>query len=103
MSAQRAVDAGQLRRNEFRLALSVGDNRHYIMAGILPRHFAQTVAREGMHPQVIHDICAELADTAETSIAATLESMPEDYPAELAESVTGGIRARLRLIERFLA
>ena len=103
MSAQRAVDAGQLRRNEFRLALSVGDKRHYIMAGILPRHFAQTVAREGMHPQVIHDICAELADTAETSIAATLESMPEDYPAELAESVTGGIRERLRLIERFLA
>ena len=103
MSAQRAVDAGQLRRNEFRFALSVGNNRHYVMAGILPRHFVQTAAREGMPPQVVHDVCAELADTAETAIAATLESMPEDFPAELGESVTGGIRARLRLIERFLA
>ena len=101
LSAQPALDAGQLRRNEFRFALSVGDNRHYVMAGILPRHFAQTAARAELPPQVIRDLCAELADTAETAIAATLESMPGDSPAELADSVTGGIRKRLRLIERF--
>ena len=29
--------------------------------------------------------------------------MPEDFPAELAEPVIGGIRARMRLIEQFLA
>ena len=103
LSAQPALDAGQLRRNEFRFALSVGDNRHYVMAGILPRHFAQTAARAGMPPREIRDLCAELADTAETAIAATLESMPGDSPAELADSVTGGIRKRLRLIERFPA
>ena len=103
LSAQPALDAGQLRRNEFRFALSVGDNRHYVMVGILPRHFAQTAARAGMPPREIRDLCAELADTAETAIAATLESMPGDSPAELADSVTGGIRKRLRLIERFPA
>ena len=103
MSAQPAVDAGQLRRKEFRFALSVGDNRHYVMEGILPRHFAQTAARAGMPPREVREICVELLDTAEASIAATLESMPGIFPAELAESVTDGIHARLRRIERFLA
>ena len=101
MSAQPAVDAGRIRRNSFRLALAVGDRRHYVMSGILPRHFAQTAAGAGMRPRVVHEICTELADTAEPSIAAALESMPEDFPAELAESVTGGMRARMRLIEQF--
>jgi len=103
MSAQPAVDSGQVRRNSFRLALSVGDNRHYVMSGILPRHFAQTAVRAGMYPRVVQEICAELADTAESSIAEALESMPEDFPAELAESVTGGVCARMRLIGRFIA
>ena len=103
MSAQPAADASQLRRKEFRFALSVGDKRHYIMEGILPRHFAQTAARAGMPPREVREICVELLDAAETSIAATLESMPGIFPAELAESVTDGIRARVRRIELFLA
>ena len=103
MSAQPAADAGQLRRKEFRFALSIGDKRHYVMEGILPRHFAQTAARAGMPPREVQEICVELLDAAETSIAATLESMPGSFPAELAESVTDGIHARLRRIELFLA
>ena len=103
MSAQPAADAGQLRRKEFRFALSIGDKRHYVMEGILPRHFAQTAARAGMPPREVREICAEFLDAAEASIAATLESMPGSFPAELAESVTDGIRARLRRIELFLA
>ena len=103
VSAQPAADARQLRRKEFRFALSVGDNRHYVMEGILPRHFAQTAARAGMPPPALREICVELVDAAEASIAATLESMPGDFPAELADSVTGGIRARVRRIEAFLA
>lgn len=103
MSAQPAVDASQLRRRDFKLALAVGNNRHYAMATILPRHFAQSAARGGMDPRVIDEICMELADTTEASLVAALESLPEGFPAELAESVTRGIRARLAQIERFLA
>ena len=103
MSAQTAFDAGQLRRSGFRFALAVGDRRHYVMAEVLPRHFAQTAARAGMRPRLVHDICAELADTLETSIAAALESLPDDFPEELAESVTGGMRTRMRLVGLFIA
>ena len=102
MSAQPAVDAGQLRHNRFKLALAVGDNRHYVIGRILPRHFAQTVAREGLPALAINDICRELAEGAEPAIETVLESLPQQFPVELADSVINGIRARLRLMEQTL-
>ena len=103
MSAQPAVDAGRLRRNGFRFAFAVGENRHYVMATIVPRHFVQTAVGEGIHPRVVDEVCADLADTAEEAISAVLDSLPENFPGALAESVSGGIRERLKVIERFLA
>ena len=103
MSAQPAVDAGQLRQNGFKLALAVGDNRHYVIGRISPRHFAQTVAREGLPALTINEICRELAEGAEPAIEIVLESLPQQFPAELADSVINGIRARLRVMEQTLA
>lgn len=103
MSAQPAVDAGRLRENGFRLALAVGDNRHYAIDTILPRHFAQTAAREGIPAQLIDEICGELSEGAEPAMETVLESLPRDFPADLADSIANGFRKRLRPIERALA
>lgn len=100
MSAQPVVDAGRLRKNGFRLALAVGDRRHYVIGDILPRHFAQTAARKGVPARTIDEICAELADTGEAAMETALESLPEKFPAHLAESITRGVRARLKPIGR---
>ena len=98
MSAQPAVDAGQLRERDFKMALAVGNNRHYVIGTILPRHFAQTAAREGISAQVIDEICRELVDGADMAIETVLRSLPEGFPGELADSVIDGFRRRLRLI-----
>ena len=45
MSAQPIYDAKTLRRNQYKLAMSVGSNRHYTVQRILPRHFEQTARR----------------------------------------------------------
>ena len=103
MSAQPAVDAGRLRENGFRLALAVGDNRHYAIDTILPRHFAQTAAREGIPAQLIDEICGELSEGAEPAMETVLASLPRDFPADLADSIANGFRKRLRPIERALA
>lgn len=95
MSVQPAVDAGQLRKNRMKLALAVGDKRHYVIDTILPRHFTQTAEKNGLPAAVVEDICAELAGTAESTIDDTLASLPEDFPVALAESIAGGMRARL--------
>ena len=103
MSAQPAVDAGQLRENGFRMALAVGDNRHYAIGTILPRHFAQTAAREGVPARLIDEICRELSEEAEPAMETVLGSLPRDFPADLADSIADGLRRRLRLMERALA
>ena len=99
ISAQPAVDAGQLRRNAFKLALAVGSNRHFVISTILPRHFKQTVVREGVSALMIDEICKDLSARAEPAIEAVLDSLPPHFPAEIARSVIGGMRARLQLIE----
>ena len=103
MSAQPAVDAGQLRERDFRMALAVGNRRHYAIGTILPRHFAQTAAKEGIPARVVEEICRELADGADMAIETVLQSLPEEFPGELADSVIGGLRRRLRLIGYALA
>lgn len=103
MSAQPAVDAGQLRKNQYKLALAVGDNRHYVIDTILPRHFMQTAEKNGIRAKMVEEICAELAERAEPAIEETLAALPKGFPAELADSITGGLRSRLRILERAAA
>ena len=98
MSAQPAVGAGQVRRSKFKFAFAVGDNRHYVMDTIMPRHFVQTAARNGVAAQTVAEIVEELADTADAAINATLASLPDEFPEQLAELVAAGARARLEAI-----
>ena len=98
MSSQPAMDAGQLRKNQFRLANAVGNNRHYVIDGIMPRHFVQSAENSGVPSTVIEQICADLAESAEAAIDECFAILPDDFPAELAESIAGGMRKRLRLL-----
>jgi serine/threonine-protein kinase HipA len=100
MSAQPAVEAGQLRKNKFKLAMAVGTGRHYAIDMIAPRHFVQTAARCGLPATTVEEICAELADAADTAIENTLSALPDDFPAALANSITAGVRARLGTLAR---
>lgn len=102
ISAQPAVDAGQLRENGFKLALAVGDKRHHAVSTILPGHFTQTAVREGIPARTVDEICRELVERAEPAIESVLDSLPPRFPAELAASVIEGMRARLRPIEHAL-
>jgi serine/threonine-protein kinase HipA len=99
MSAQPARDAGQLQKNKMKLALAVGENRHYVVDEIAPRHFVQTAAKNSIAAAVVAEICAELAARAGAAIDETLAALPADFPKALAESITGGMRTRLRMLE----
>src|SRR5262249_40203162 len=81
ISAQPHVDAGQIRGNRFKLAMAVGDNRHYVMHTILPRHFAQTAARAGVPAAVVTDLFDELHQDVTAAIEKTLSQMPRGFPA----------------------
>jgi serine/threonine-protein kinase HipA len=103
MSAQPALDAGQLRRNRMRLALAVGENRHYAVHEIVPRHFMQTAAGSGVPEALVREILTELAEAAPQAIdrvRAEIEDLPGGFPEDLARSIIEGLRTRLGLARR---
>ena len=99
MSAQPAVDAGKIRKNQYKFALAVGDNRHYVMDTILPRHLMQTAESSGVKGTVVEELCAEVAESAEYAIGEALGSLPEDFPEPLVDSIVQGMRARLKRLQ----
>ncbi|MDE0153144.1 MAG: type II toxin-antitoxin system HipA family toxin [Gammaproteobacteria bacterium] len=100
MSAQPAVDAGQIRKNQYKFAFAVGDNRHYVMGTILPRHFIQTARGSGMEAAVVETIFADVIESADRAIGEVLDSLPGDFPDGIAESIAQGLGERLEWLER---
>ena len=53
MSAQPSVDAGRIRKNKMKLSVAVGNNRHYVIDTIAPRHFLQSSAQCGVSATIV--------------------------------------------------
>jgi serine/threonine-protein kinase HipA len=100
ISAQPSVDAGQIRQNSFRLAMAVGDNRHYRINTIAPRHFLQSAQRAGIGDEIVHSIFGELRETGREAIARALDHLQASFPKEVAVSIRAGFLRRLELIQR---
>jgi len=95
ISAQPSVDASQVRLNQFRLAMAVGDNRHYIIKTVTARHFIQTANRAGIGEELVTSIFDELRGTAEAALDREVAKLPKDFPAEVANSIVSGMKRRL--------
>jgi serine/threonine-protein kinase HipA len=100
ISAQPSVDAGQIRQNSFRVAMAVGDNRHYRINGIAPRHFLQSAEHAGVGGEIVRSIFGELRETGQKAIARTLDRLPARFPNQVSASIQAGFLRRLKLIER---
>jgi serine/threonine-protein kinase HipA len=94
---QPAFDARQIQKKSFRLAMSVGDKRHYVMDTIAPRHFEQDGDAAGLPAGSVDTIIEKLLDAATGVLERAVKSEPT-VPA-LAKSIVAGVQARLRLIE----
>ena len=99
MSTQPLLDAGQLRRNQMRLAMAVGDNRHYRIHNILPRHFLQSAVKAGMPKHALLEIMEQLCIQMPLAIDTVSDALPPDFPEQLRDAITEGILSRLRLLE----
>lgn len=97
MSAQPYVDNNQLQKNKMKLAMAVGDKRHYDIYSVLPRHFMQTAAACGLPGSLIEEIFTELKERASGAIAETMAALPRNFPAKMAKSIIDGVMARLQL------
>jgi serine/threonine-protein kinase HipA len=99
LTAQPSLDARRIQRKHMKLAMSVGDNRHYRIDEILPRHFFQTGEKAGLSKSLIRTAIEDIATGMDAAIAALEAALPAGFPLKLHESVKKGIQARMRVLE----
>jgi serine/threonine-protein kinase HipA len=99
LTAQPSLDANQIRRNKFKLAMSVGKSHHYAIAEIMPRHFMQTAGDAGVANSLVQAILDDLAANTLKTIDAVIETLPAGFPGAVADSVRRGVSQRLRLLD----
>jgi serine/threonine-protein kinase HipA len=99
MSAQPTLDAHQIPRKKMRLAMSVGDNRHYLIDTVMPRHFVETAENVGVPGSVVREQLKELADLAPRAIEDVTKSLPSGFPRDISSSIIRGVEQRLTLAE----
>ncbi|UCI09517.1 type II toxin-antitoxin system HipA family toxin [Mesorhizobium sp. B1-1-8] len=98
LSAQPSLDAGQIPRKKFKLAMSVGKSRHYSVHEVMPRHFMQTAEIAGVGTPVMRRIFEDIAANAERRVEVVISSLPRQFPAPLVESARSAITRRAMLL-----
>lgn len=98
MSLQPAYDAKQIKRNRMKLAMSVGNQRHYVLDTILPRHFIQSAERAGMPAAAVEQIMDELTDRTPNAIEQVTAHLSRDFPKHISESIIRALVERSKVL-----
>ncbi len=92
LSAQKAVDDGQIRQNRMRLAMAI--EGHYRINEVVPRHFLQAAKAAGFGVVLADEVLAGIASEIEPALERTLADLPDRFPMPLAEAIAAGVRRR---------
>lgn len=101
LSAQPSLVERQIERKQMKLAMSVGNSRHYRVDQIHGRHFVQTGVRSGFSKPRIARLIEEIADTAPAALDNLASSLPRDFPAAIHETVRAAFMNRTRSLTLF--
>ncbi|MBA8903038.1 type II toxin-antitoxin system HipA family toxin [Phyllobacterium sp. P30BS-XVII] len=103
LTAQPSLDEGQISRKKFKLAMSVGRNRHYAIHDIVPRHFMQSADLSGVGTPVMKAIFEDIAANAEQQAEAAIGALPNGFPDQLVTSTMAAISQRVRVVAASLS
>lgn len=96
LTAQKAVDDGQIRHNRMRLAMSVGEQNHYRINEVVRRHFLETAKTVGFGEDLASDMIATVLNKLERAIDRTHAAMPDGFPDLLLNCLFDGLRGRAK-------
>lgn len=99
LTAQPSLDNRQIERKQMKLAMSVGDKRHYKIADIRGRHFIQTVERADLPGSLASDALTEVAATADRAMRTLEKELPSGFPEEIHASVKDALMSRLQKVD----
>jgi serine/threonine-protein kinase HipA len=96
LTAQPALKTRQIERKQMKMAMSVGDNRHYRFDQIHARHFVQTARRAGLSKTVASRIVEEVASRAKDALEETANALPKGFPPGVVDAVSEAVTDRLQ-------
>lgn len=99
LTAQPSLDARQIRRNGFKLAMSVGDSGHYRIHEITGRHFVETAQRARLPRSLVQRAIEEILAAAATAFDRVRPTLPPTFPGAIHDSVQAAATVRARQLE----
>jgi serine/threonine-protein kinase HipA len=96
LTAQPSLDAHQIRRNQFKLAMAAGNSRRYRIADIRGRHFVETGRAAGLSPDLIGQAISEIRQSFDAAFEEIQLTLPPDFPEAIHASVLAGASERLQ-------
>lgn len=96
LSAQKAVDDGQIRQNRMRLAMSA--DGHYRINEVVPRHFCAAAKAAGFGMTLAEEVLEDVASKLDAALERTLAALPVDFPEFLAHSLSEGLCLRSEVL-----
>lgn len=98
LSLQPHYAAHQVKRNRLKLAMSVGDKRHYVLHTIQPRHFIQSAEQAGLPGRVAETAMEELQEQIPAAMDEVAAKLPSDFPKQILRSIYAGMKERLEVM-----
>jgi serine/threonine-protein kinase HipA len=99
LTTQPGVDAGQIRHNQFKLAMAVGASNHYRILDISGRHFVETAKKARLPASVVRDAIGQVLGQGPAVFERIESVLPKDFPEVIHVSVGAAAAGRLRLLE----
>lgn len=98
LTAQPSLEARQIEKKQMKLAMSVGDSRHYVLNRIAGRHFRQTAKKAGVPNALVENAIVEIREHAEPALRAVETLLPASFPESIHAAVSHSVRERLALL-----
>ncbi len=95
LTAQPSLDAHQIQKKQMKLAMFVGDNRHYVIDYVKGRHFIQTTERAGLSKTIAVESLNEIRESAQNALATIERQISSEVLGSIHESVIKALQDRL--------
>ncbi|RWM35749.1 type II toxin-antitoxin system HipA family toxin [Mesorhizobium sp.] len=99
LTAQPSLDSHQIDRKQMKLAMCVGDGRHYRIDQIHPRHFFQTAAAARIPSSVAKSAIEHVAEHGVGALDAVAQKLSDGFPQQIHESVRAAAIPRIKALE----
>lgn len=102
LSAEPSRAARQIELKQMKLAMAVGDKRHYRIGDVAPRHFVQSGAAAGLDPNAVRRLLSHFAEEGPNAMDMVLSALPADFPETVSSPIAKAARSRFEQISRFV-